>query len=95
MRMFPNLMRSLLITAIFSFLLPVVLVGCLLVPLRVLQEIPSLEVMSQAGIAPVVEFLRVFGSGNPLHGLLVIASVSSLVGILFDSYTLYRHEKIG
>lgn len=95
MRMFPNLMRSLLITGIFSFLVPVVLVGFFLVPLRLLQEIPSLEVMSQAGIAPVIEFLRVFGSGNPLHGMLVIASVCSLVGILFDSYTLYRHEKLG
>lgn len=95
MRMFPNLMRSLLITGIFSFLVPVALVGCLLVPLRLLQEIPSLEIMSQAGIAPVMEFLRVFGSGNPLHGMLVIASVCSLVGILFDSYTLYRHEKLG
>ncbi|GAB4459339.1 MAG: hypothetical protein OHK0037_04560 [Elainellaceae cyanobacterium] len=93
--MFPNLMRSLLITGIFSFLVPVVLVGFFLVPLRLLQEIPSLEVMSQAGIAPVIEFLRVFGSGNPLHGMLVIASVCSLVGILFDSYTLYRHEKLG
>ncbi|RMF63172.1 MAG: hypothetical protein D6742_18270, partial [Cyanobacteria bacterium J069] len=90
MRIFPSLLRSLLITGIFSFLVPIVLVGCLLVPLRLLQQIPSLEVMSQAGIAPVVEFLRVFGSGNPLDGMLVIASVCSLVGILFDSYTLYR-----
>jgi len=87
-----NLLRSLLITSILSFLAPLLLIGTLLSGLLVVKHIPHLEVMSQIGLDQLLNFLTVFGTGSAVRGLLIISGVSTLVSILFDTYTFYRYQ---
>ncbi len=93
MSLVPRLLRSLTLTAILTFLAPLLVLGALLLPLMLLERLNGLESLSRHGITQIFYFLQTFGSGNPLHGALIISLVCSLVGMLFDSYTLYRHEK--
>jgi hypothetical protein len=90
----PNLLRSLLITSIFSFLAPVFLVASLLLLLLLLGWIPFLEALSQLGIHAIAQFLTVFGNGDTVKGLCMIGLVCSSVGVLFDTYTFYRYQKL-
>ncbi|NJO40688.1 MAG: hypothetical protein HC769_06035 [Cyanobacteria bacterium CRU_2_1] len=94
MSILPNLLRSLLLTSIFSFLVPVVLIGIILISLIAVGYVPKLELISKAGIEHVSYFLLVFGSGSVVQGVVTIGSVGSLVGILFDTYTFYRHQNL-
>ncbi|HIK53592.1 MAG TPA: hypothetical protein IGS37_00180 [Synechococcales cyanobacterium M55_K2018_004] len=89
-----NLLRSLLLTSIFAFLAPVLLIGSILLTLMGLTYVPGLDTMAQAGILQAMQFLQVFGSGSALRGSLVIGVVCSLVGVLFDSFTFYRGQNL-
>lgn len=92
MSILPNLLRSLVITAIFSFLTPVVFIGMIFVTLILLGYIPQLDVIGKVSVEQFTHFLAVFGSGSATQGLLTIATVASLVGVLFDMYTFYRYQ---
>ncbi|WP_416669394.1 hypothetical protein [Egbenema bharatensis] len=92
MSILPSLLRSLIITGIFSFLTPIVFMGLILVTLLGLGHIPHLEVIGLEGIEQFTRFLAVFGSGSPVGGVMVISAASTLVGILFDAYALYRYQ---
>jgi disulfide bond formation protein DsbB len=46
------------------------------------QEIPN----------DILHFLATFGTGSPLHGLLIIGLTFGFVGGLFDVYVYYRHQ---
>jgi len=94
MSILPNLLRSLLLTSIFSFLAPVLLVGTILASLALLGYVPGLEVFGKAGLEQVAQFLKVFGSTSALRGLVTIGIVCSVVGILFDAYTFYRYQNL-
>jgi hypothetical protein len=90
----PNLLRSLLLTSIFSFLAPVLLIGTILASLALLGYVPGLEVFGKVGVAQVAQFLKVFGSTSALRGLVTIGVACSVVGVLFDAYTFYRSENL-
>jgi len=92
MSILPNLLRSLILTAIFSFLLPIVFIGTIFVVLILLSYIPKLDNIGSAGVEQVTHFLTIFGSGNAVQGALTIAMVASLVGVLFDMSTFYRYQ---
>ncbi|HEY9660097.1 MAG TPA: hypothetical protein V6C65_16690 [Allocoleopsis sp.] len=92
MSILPNLLRSLILTAIFSFLLPIVFIGTIFVTLILLGYVPKLEIIGSAGVEQVTNFLTIFGSGSAIQGVLTIAIVASLVGVLFDMSTFYRHQ---
>jgi hypothetical protein len=95
MSILPNLLRSLFLTSIFSFLAPVFLIGTILASLVLLGYVPGLEVFGKVGVAQVAQFLKVFGSTSALRGLVTIGVVCSLVGVLFDAYnTFYRHQNL-
>jgi hypothetical protein len=94
MSILPNFLRSLILASIFSFLAPVLLIGTILASLALLGYIPGLEAIAQVGIGQVAEFLKVFGSANALRGLLTIGIACSLVGVMFDAYTLYRYQNL-
>ncbi|HEY9639042.1 MAG TPA: hypothetical protein V6C57_01085 [Coleofasciculaceae cyanobacterium] len=87
-----NLLRTLLITSILSFFAPLLLMGVLLSGLMLIKYIPALETISTLGLEQLLHFLVVFGTGSALRGVLTISIVSSLVGILFDTYTFYRYQ---
>jgi hypothetical protein len=90
----PNLLRSLLLTSIFSFLAPVLLIGTILASLALLGYVPGLEVFGKAGVGQVAQFLKVFGSTSALRGLVTIGIACSVVGVLFDAYTFYRYQNL-
>lgn len=94
MSILPNLLRSLLITSIFSFLAPVLLIGTILASLALLGYVPGLEVFGKVGLEQVAQFLKVFGSTSALRGLVTIGIACSVVGVLFDGYTFYRYHKL-
>lgn len=88
----PNLLRSLLLTSIFSFLAPVLFISIILATTAVISYLPPFETIGSSGLTQIAHFLQIFGNGNALHGLTVIGLVGSLVGILFDTYTFYRFQ---
>jgi hypothetical protein len=87
-----NLLRTLLITSILSFFAPLLLIGVTLSGLTLVRYIPTLEPISTIGLEQLGRFLVVFGAGSAIRGVLTISMVSSLVGILFDTYTFYRYQ---
>lgn len=93
MSLLPNLLRSLLITSILSFLVPVFLIAAIWSVLFLIGCLPYLETIGQVGAVQVSHFLDVFGSGSPIRGVMVIGLVCSLVGVLFDTYAFYRYQK--
>lgn len=88
----PNLLRSLLLTGIFSFLAPVMLLSILLAGAEIVSYLPYLDAVGNNGVVQIAHFLQVFGNGSVLQGLMVIGLVGSVVGILFDTYTFYRFQ---
>ncbi|NJL37811.1 MAG: hypothetical protein HC840_02410 [Leptolyngbyaceae cyanobacterium RM2_2_4] len=90
----PSFLRSILITGIFSFIAPTLFVVGILVCLSGLGYVPLFSPISRTGLEQITHFLSVFGSGSSVNGLLVIGLVCSLVGILFDTYTFYRHQNL-
>ncbi|SRR5579883_2248317 len=90
----PAFIRSLLLTSTFSFVLPIVLLGGVLALLSAAEQIPLIEAIAQGGATKLLQFLSVFGSGDPLQGILVIGLTCALVGGLFDTYAFYRHQNL-
>jgi hypothetical protein len=90
----PAFVRSLLLTSTFSFTAPIALIGIILALLSTLEQVPFMEVIGQAGAEKLLQFLAVFGSGDPFQGTLVIGLTCGLVGALFDSYAFYRHQNL-
>jgi hypothetical protein len=85
-------LASLLMTAIISFLLPLVVIGTLwlgLVGLTV--AVPWISLGHQA-LAYLLQFLAILGSGSPWQGVVVIGIASGAVGILFDTFAFYRFQ---
>jgi hypothetical protein len=91
MSIITSFFRSLLLTVVFSFVAPMAAVGGLLATLSLIGYIPGLQQLTVTIMNPILQFLAIFGSGNSLHGLVVIASTCSFVGILFDTYVHYRY----
>ena len=89
------LLSSLLLTAIFSFTLPLLIVGGLLTALVVLSTATALAPLSQEWMAQVLDFLRTLGNGNPWHGAITLGGTASTVGVLFDTYNFYRFQSFG
>ncbi|WP_375510675.1 hypothetical protein [uncultured Nostoc sp.] len=90
MAIFTNFLRSLLLTIIFSFVAPMLLVGGGLFLLPLIGYFPGLQELTEAIATQIMHFLATFGSGTPLRGLFVISLTCSFVGALFDMYAYYR-----
>ncbi|HYX13063.1 MAG TPA: hypothetical protein VE944_01575 [Nostoc sp.] len=90
MAIFTNFLRSVLLTIIFSFLAPMLLVGGVLFLLPLIGYFPGLQELTEAIATQIMHFLATFGSGSPLRGLFVISLTCSFVGALFDMYVYYR-----
>jgi hypothetical protein len=92
MTTFSNFFRSLVLTTIFSFLVPVFLVGGILLILCLFSYIYGLKTIISGVFLQIFHFLATFGSGSPLNGLLTISLTCGFVGSLFDIYVYYRHQ---
>jgi len=94
MSIFPNFLRSLVLTILLSFVAPIVLITVFLASLSAIGYVPGLESIGQTGTTQLLQFLAVFGSGCPLQGVIVIGFTCSLVGALFDTYSFYRYQNL-
>jgi hypothetical protein len=88
------LLRSLLLTGILAFLAPILLITGMFSLLYLIEHLPKLDKFGHWGIQQFIHILTIFGGGSPFYGVLTIALVCSLVGILFDTYTLYRYPRL-
>jgi hypothetical protein len=87
-------LRSLVVTAIVSFALPLMLLGSLFLLLtgcKILMPEISLfqDIMHQLQL-----FLTILGNGDSWQGALLMGMVSCLVGMLFDTYAYYRFQGV-
>lgn len=87
-------LRSLLLTGFLSFVTPTLLLGATIASFAIVGYLPFLETTSQSCIDQILKFLATFGSGNALHGILIIGVTCSLVGTLFDACTFYRYQNL-
>lgn len=94
MSILPNFLRSLLLTIIFSFVAPMLLVGGGLVSVTLISYIPGLQGMARTIASAILQFLATFGSANPFRGLVVISLTCATVGALFDTYAFYRYQNM-
>ncbi|MEH2356187.1 MULTISPECIES: hypothetical protein [unclassified Nostoc] len=92
MTIFTNFLRSLLLTIIFSFVVPMFLIGGGFLFLSLIGNIPGLQDLTEAIATEIMDFLATFGSGTPLRGLFVISLTFSFVGALFDMFVYYRYQ---
>ena len=92
MMVFTNFLRSVLLAIVLSFIAPILFVGVILSCLYLFGLIPVLHGMTQEIPNDILHFLATFGTGSPLHGLLIIGLTFGFVGGLFDIYAYYRHQ---
>ncbi len=93
MSIFPNFLRSLLLTGLLSFIAPLLLIGAGLTSFLLIGMVPTLEGLGHSGEDLILQFLATFGSGCPLQGFLVIGLTFGLVGALFDTYASFQHSR--
>ncbi|MEB3885915.1 hypothetical protein [Lyngbya sp. CCY1209] len=93
MSILPDFLRSLILTMVFSFATPILIVGGGLAIAIFVRQLPFLNAIGQVGIDQILEFLAIFGSGNPLQGGLIIGTTCSLVGALFDTYASSQNPR--
>jgi fructose-specific phosphotransferase system IIC component len=92
MRQASRRLFSLTLTAIVSFLVPLLLIGALVLGLSGLQTLTLLTPVTQPVLQQLLHFLTTLGSGNPWHGVLIVGVASSMVGVLFDTFASSRFE---
>jgi len=80
--------KSLIIAGFLGCSVPTLLIGGGLLSVLILGQIPIAESICQFVVAHIVTILRVFGSGDPLQGTLVISMTVGSVGVLFSTYNL-------
>ena len=86
----PNYVRSLLLTMLISFIVPVAVLGVSLAGLFIGSHFPGVAAIAKLTFQQIVIFLRIFGSGRTIDGLLIIGITCGIVGGLFDTYTYYQ-----
>ncbi|WP_448573009.1 hypothetical protein [Trichothermofontia sp.] len=87
-----HLLLSLILTSLFCFGIPLVLLGTLLILLLGLQTLPGMGAIAARGFSQILQFLNIFGNGNIWEGFWVIGLSWSLVGVLFDLYIFYQYQ---
>jgi hypothetical protein len=74
-------------------MVPTFIIGCIMSILFAIGYIPGLNELSDATKLNLMNFLKIFGSGNTLQGIGVLAMVSGSVAMLFDTYNLLASSK--
>ncbi len=92
MNSFPRFLRSLLLTSLLSFAVPMLTLGVGLAIAEVIAHLPGLTNLGESVVKQLLQFLSTFGSGRPLPGAVVIGLTCSVVGVLFDIYALSRYQ---
>lgn len=89
-------LRSLCLTSVLSFTLPLLVLGVGVLTSISISYIPNCTALGQAGVRWLLAFLDVFGAGHPFQGLIWLGFAFSFVAVLFDAfathYTVHGHE---
>ncbi|MEM9486229.1 MAG: hypothetical protein AAGA83_21330 [Cyanobacteria bacterium P01_F01_bin.116] len=85
-----QLLSSLILTLVICFIVPAVGLGVVFAAL-VLGAWSPLSTLSEIGKDYLVTFLLTFGAGDIIHGVVIICLTVSIVGGLFDLFTVYKH----
>ncbi len=83
-------LRSLLLTMLISFIVPVTMLGISIIGLSLSSHVPMGAAIAQETRHYLLAFLNIFGSGSALHGTVVIGTTCSIVGGLLDVYNFYQ-----
>lgn len=94
MSIFPNFLRSLVLTSFLSFTAPMLLVAGMLASLFLIGYVPGLEIVGKSGAVAICNFLAVFGTGCPIDGIVTIGLTCGFVGAIFDTYAFYRYQTL-
>lgn len=84
--------QSCLLTALLSFVMPLMLIGIVLVSSFIVPSLLGLVQMGHHAFDCVITILTIFGDGHPFNGSLVIATAFSFVGTLFYICTPYHQQ---
>ncbi|ACK72928.1 conserved hypothetical protein [Gloeothece citriformis PCC 7424] len=87
-----SLFRSLFLSFLLCFALPIILVGTILVSLYIVNYIPCFASMSQTTTTQIYKFLSIFGDGCPVQGMLTISCTWAFVGSLFDLFNFSMYQ---
>ncbi len=85
-----NLLKSLLLSLLFSFASPIVLIGGVLAVFSATSHLPKLGDLAIRGNKGILSFLAIFGNGYPILGLLTIGLTCSLVGGLLELFNIFQ-----
>lgn len=96
----PNYLRSLLLTMLISFIVPVSILVIGLAGLSMSSHFPGVAPIAHTTFQQILTFLKIFGSGSAIGGLFIIGITCSLVGGIFDTYIFcqsypYQHLRNG
>ncbi|HBE57320.1 MAG TPA: hypothetical protein DEG17_04085 [Cyanobacteria bacterium UBA11149] len=87
-----TLLRSLFLTILISFIVPIGLIAGSLGICCVIGYIPGLESIGQTGLTDLWKFLAIFGAGSAVEGAIVIGLTCSFAAALFDTYNFYSYQ---
>lgn len=89
-------LRSLCLTSLLSFALPVLVLGVGVLSSIFISYIPKCATLGQAGVRLLLDFTAAFGEGHPLQGILWLGCTFSFVAVLFNActtcYTVHGQE---
>jgi hypothetical protein len=85
---------SLVLTACISFSAPIILGGVIFTAFFAIGYCPGFAEFGRMGACQIIDFLRVFGAGSPIQGIITIGLACGLVGGLFDLFNLYRYQSL-
>jgi hypothetical protein len=89
-----NLLRSLLLTIVLSFSIPVLGIAGMLGVTSGVSAIPGLTSVGQVGTSQILGFLTIFGAGYPIQGALIVGSAWGMVGCLLELYNFYLFQDL-
>lgn len=92
MSVVPLFIRSLIVTSLLSFMLPLAILGAVWTILCLVSSISQWSELGTYGHQLFVAFLTTFGTGDPVAGALTIGLTCSFVGSLFDLFASHRYH---
>ena len=91
-----SLFFSLVLTSFVGFSIPIILAIVLLGGLSLVSHLDVvaiwMAVWADIAYVHICGFLAVFGEGSTWNGIMMIAIVSAIAGLIFESFNFYRYQ---
>jgi hypothetical protein len=87
-----SLLFSLVLTSLMSFTIPIVLCFLLLGSLHLIAHLEVATMWANIAYENTWRFFAVFGAGSAGMGILIIALVGAIAGLIFESLNFYRYQ---